>query len=353
MKGLRGFLALFGLSILGIALERVFPGSPWPFVARMGFVVAVMTIIIHVLAGHPQPEVTVDPPVAKRGGKAEVAVGFRGRVPGFYGVSLSTLGRMDGARRWEKLGRSEETFLVEDLPRGEHRIFARVSYQDPLGLFHRMTYGEGQGRIVVRPQTVDADPRALMALVPRPSGGAQPNLDAQEPAGARPYRPGDRLVRIHWPQTARTGEVRVKETWRRGPGGFLIVLDTRRSSYLTEEGFEQAVSVAASLSISGVRRAARLDLVAGKNHVSPDGSVESDFMDVLTLVRFGEVTELSVPSDLRGAPAIVVSGSTASQPGALETAMWVTTEPTGARGWLEVPDLPALSRMSRLGEWAL
>lgn len=65
--------------------------------------------------------------------------------------------------------------------------------------------------------------------------------------GVREYIPGDRLSRIHWNATARTGEWKSKEFEREALPRIVLVLDCEKSAYRTAEQFELAVSAAASL----------------------------------------------------------------------------------------------------------
>ncbi|MBB6736048.1 DUF58 domain-containing protein, partial [Cohnella zeiphila] len=63
----------------------------------------------------------------------------------------------------------------------------------------------------------------------------------------------DRLSRIHWNATARTGEWKSKEYEREALPRFVLVLDRRTASYSSGEQFELAVSAAASLLDLAVR----------------------------------------------------------------------------------------------------
>ena len=85
----------------------------------------------------------------------------------------------------------------------------------PLGLVgvQRTVLVTLPGPILIGPQPITPDnltlPRDVSAMeaADRPSGGAEAELFR----GARPYQPGDDLRRVHWPLTARSGEVMVRE----------------------------------------------------------------------------------------------------------------------------------------------
>lgn len=65
--------------------------------------------------------------------------------------------------------------------------------------------------------------------------------------GVREYIHGDRISRIHWSATAKTGQWKSKEFERESLPSMVLVLDRTQRHYATEEQFELAVSVAASL----------------------------------------------------------------------------------------------------------
>lgn len=72
---------------------------------------------------------------------------------------------------------------------------------------------------------------AALDAVPRPAGlvGLHPSRrpgEGTEIAGVRPYRPGDRLKRINWSVSARTGSLHVTSTWTDRDTEVVLLLDT-------------------------------------------------------------------------------------------------------------------------------
>nr|WP_243734913.1 DUF58 domain-containing protein [Paenibacillus turpanensis] len=65
--------------------------------------------------------------------------------------------------------------------------------------------------------------------------------------GVREYHYGDRLSRVHWNATARTGTWKSKEFEREALPRIVVILDREAASYESPEQFELAVSIAASL----------------------------------------------------------------------------------------------------------
>jgi uncharacterized protein (DUF58 family) len=74
----------------------------------------------------------------------------------------------------------------------------------------------------------------------------------------REYVPGDDPRMIHWPTTARTGTLMVREHVEVRRPEFTIVLDTADAAG-TPDDFEESVDVAASLAVHAI--AAGLDVV--------------------------------------------------------------------------------------------
>jgi uncharacterized protein (DUF58 family) len=87
--------------------------------------------------------------------------------------------------------------------------------------------------------------------------------------GVREYIYGDRLSRIHWNATAKTGTWKSKEFERESLPKTIIVLDRNLKHYKNKEHFELAVSVAASLLDYGSRK----DLALGLLSVGKDSNV--------------------------------------------------------------------------------
>lgn len=86
--------------------------------------------------------------------------------------------------------------------------------------------------------------------------------------GIREYIYGDRISRIHWNATAKTGTWKSKEFERESLPKIMVMLDRNRKAYPDAEQFELAVSVAASLFQYGIKKELALGLLsAGESHV--------------------------------------------------------------------------------------
>lgn len=103
-------------------------------------------------------------------------------------------------------------YPVTPLRRGMYRIERlRVEFSDPLGLYVRRLDAFATAELLAhphpRPAALTAPTRALLGTIERPSLLEDPTATR----GVRPWRPDDPLRRVHWPQTARTGEFMARE----------------------------------------------------------------------------------------------------------------------------------------------
>ncbi|OIH92953.1 MULTISPECIES: DUF58 domain-containing protein [unclassified Curtobacterium] len=154
----------------------------------------------------------------------------------------------------------------------------------------------------------------------------------------RPYRPGDPIRRVHWAQSARRGELHVRQTTQAQPPEAVIALDVRRESYQRlgrddlaelsdlggDQAFEHAVVVAASVARALAARTSRVVLVSDSpggstRHVGDAGGL-TDVLVGLADVRLRtdarDVTDV-LPEvrgrDVHGMTAVVTGACTVEQ----------------------------------------
>ena len=170
---------------------------------------------------------------------------------------------------------------------------------DPLGLFRLDTEPECTADLLVRPPIEQIRP--LLAgggRQPAPgrrTGSASPMTESDsELVGLRPYVRGDDVRRIHWRTSARLGEPHVVqvEPPTHSPGT-TVLLDQSHDS--TAEGFERAVSAAASVLVAAAAAGRSVRLLT---HNSDGSLVDSgrtpaenvgDLLDTLaTVTRMGD-----------------------------------------------------------------
>jgi uncharacterized protein (DUF58 family) len=103
------------------------------------------------------------------------------------------------------------------------------------------------------PHTRGDDPTAG---APRPAAVGNAGQDLY---GLRPYQVGDDLRRVHWPSTARTGDLMVRQLELPWQGRATVLVDVRAPVH-TDATFEAAVSAAASIVVASWRAGALVRL---------------------------------------------------------------------------------------------
>ena len=216
-------------------------------------------------------------PYIQEGTQLELALQVT--IPGFYPLSYvivrDYLKRHDGQQfmfedsflpAWRKGGIIE--YKSPQLKRGGYTFHKTecLTY-DVFGLFeHKGKFHSGTD-IVVQPQTIFL--RSWNSLFKSQQGmyaHAAASHSAKETTqlnGIREYLPGDRLSRVHWNATAKTGEWKSKAFEKESLPRIIIILDGHKDSYAGQgEAFELAVSVAASLLDSGLRSNTAMGLLS-------------------------------------------------------------------------------------------
>ena len=128
----------------------------------------------------------------------------------------------------------EVQYTVRSHTRGVHRIGRLgVRVRDPFGLTLRTAAVSGDAELVVLPKVVPLPQgRSLGSGIG--SEGSVPHMVAlhgEDDQTVREYRDGDDLRRIHWPATARTGELMVRQEDRPAKRRAVVVLDTRTAGH--------------------------------------------------------------------------------------------------------------------------
>ncbi|MFW5470280.1 DUF58 domain-containing protein [Knoellia sp. CPCC 206435] len=143
-------------------------------------------------------------------------------------------------------------YAVRAHSRGAHRLGPLgVRVQDPFGLTLRHTSISSHDELLVLPRVVGlANGRALgRGLGAEGSVPHRIALHGEDDQSIREYRDGDDLRRIHWPATARTGELMVRQEDRPAKRRATLLLDTRARSHGGKGpsgSLEWAVTLAAS-----------------------------------------------------------------------------------------------------------
>lgn len=155
-------------------------------------------------------------------------------------------------------GHGELSFQTPPLERGKY-VFSdtECASEDIFGLIeHRGTF-KASGEFRVLPRTVFIPYWQLYDRKSRLSGPqtalTRSRRETTQINGVRDYVYGDRLSRIHWNATAKTGNWKSKEFEHESVPKTILVLDAMAGSYPHGEAFELAVSTTASLLEYGTR----------------------------------------------------------------------------------------------------
>jgi uncharacterized protein (DUF58 family) len=160
-----------------------------------------------------------------------------------------------GARlRSPELAAGSSRVLGYRLPTGERGRLAvgpmRLVLTDPFGLARRTLPAAPAASVTVLPRLeAIAGVRGAAGIDDLVEHGRRPAAAAaatEDLAALRPYVVGDDLRRVHWRSSARHADLIVRQDEEHHQGLTTIWLDRRRGR-LDEDGFERAVSAAASL----------------------------------------------------------------------------------------------------------
>jgi uncharacterized protein (DUF58 family) len=148
--------------------------------------------------------------------------------------------------------RGEVVYETAPLKRGRYRFqTTECSTRDIFGLFEHNGQFEEALELQVLPRMIALRDWQLLRRSQR--GVFQHTFTSKwakettQIDGVREYIHGDRLSRVHWNATAKTGQWKSKEFEREALPRIVFVLDRNASAFRSADQFELAVSVAASL----------------------------------------------------------------------------------------------------------
>jgi uncharacterized protein (DUF58 family) len=251
----------------------------------------------------------------------------------------------------------EVQYTVRSHTRGVHRIGPLgIRVRDPFGLTLRTAAVSGDAELVVLPRVVPLPQgRSLGSGIG--SEGSIPHMVAlhgEDDQTVREYRDGDDLRRIHWPATARTGELMVRQEDRPAKRRAVIVLDTRTSGHAgsgRSSSLEWCVTTAASVTAHVVDAGYAVHLLTADRGADTGIHHDETLPDGLeTLARVGLGPDDGLRAVLHAANALTSQGglvvyvggpvgdddartlAALRQPGSAGAAMVVDTEAFGGRG---------------------
>jgi uncharacterized protein (DUF58 family) len=142
---------------------------------------------------------------------------------------------------------------------------ARTVRADPIGMVRRELDLAPTTELYVHPRTI-AIPSTSLGVVRDLEGTPTRDLTASDVSfhSLREYVPGDERRHIHWKSTAKTGTYMVRQFEETRRSHLVVALSLAMHDYLSEDEFELAVSVSASLGIRAIRDGRSLSVVVGE-----------------------------------------------------------------------------------------
>lgn len=206
---------------------------------------------------------------------------------------------------------SEELFAV---PTDRRAVVvagpARSVRGDRLGLFRRSVDWTDPVELFVHPRTTRLHPTAA-GLVRDLEGQVTKKITNSDISfhALRDYVPGDDVRYVHWRSSARTGQLMVRQFEETRRSRLTVLLSSNSAYYESDDDYELAVSVAASVGVQVVRDGSSIDIVSEGMRVrthTPQVLLD-DFCRLEPLQRDEDARTFAREATLRlGDPSVVV-----------------------------------------------
>jgi len=180
------------------------------------------------------------------------------------------------------------TYQLPPLRRGVYKLGPlSVRVSDPFGLAEAEHRSAGEATLVVYPR-FEVLPYGSLSLGDRPSLGRARRARGSEPDSflLRRYVPGDDLRRVHWPTTARVGELTLRQDEPKvADDRVAVVVDLRTNAALhpavTDETLETVLESAATACSGWIRSGCEVRLLTSGGYDSGPGSGPNHFAAIL------------------------------------------------------------------------
>lgn len=328
-------VAALGIATLGLARW-------WGYVEALAITVAcglvlVMATPFLLYPGRVSGRLRLAPPRGVAGGQvtARTVVDNRGVLP-FWSPGLMV--PLHGVTRQVDLpvvaprGSREAAIVVPTPRRGVYTLGPVQAWRtDPLGLLRRRLTLVAERELYVLPRTVALE-SFEWGLVPDPDGVPSDRVSMSDLSfhGLREYVPGDELRHVHWKSSARAGQLLVRQYHDSRRSRATFVLDVDPAAYDSDDDFELAVSVLASLLARAGQDAFDLSLVAGRDrhdHATTDDLLAACCRVQPSAVPLGEALAAARAASHDGGMAMLVSGARLGVEGAAAALRSVGEEP--------------------------
>ncbi len=167
---------------------------------------------------------------------------------------------------------------------------ARVHATEPFGMVERTWRASGSDDLIVRPPIISLDPPLRPTARSGDSDTANSGISAagEVDITVREHRDGDDLRRVHWPSTARRGQLMVRRDERPNDLRVVVVLDTRQVGHAGRgrgASLEWAVTAAAAVAALGAHTRHGVTLITDEV-VDAAGDID-EALDRLALIEPG------------------------------------------------------------------
>ena len=329
MRALRSILTTRGRAFMGSGITLALAGIIFGFrdLTRFGVLLVALPVISSILVRTRKTRMRIE----RHTHPERISVGQDAHVTlSFENVSTSTTPIFLAEERLDYVLGDRPRFVVGRIPpgrvraidyavrshlRGRHHLGPLgVQVQDPFGLANRNAVLPGTADLVVlpavHPLSSNRQPSSGVG-----SEGEQAHLIAlhgEDDVTIREYRDGDDLRRIHWPATARTGDLMVRQEDRPAQRRAVVMIDPRPSAHGgtgATSSFEWAVTAAASVAVHLCESGYAVHLVCAET-VESSRAAETmtvdEILDVLAVASMRDDT--GEDEILRAAQALAAAG---------------------------------------------
>lgn len=291
-----------------------------------GAVLLMAVAVAFVYVKTAQPAVTIvrrlNPSHVHEGDKAHVEVTIENRGPrALANVTLEdTVGALGSAEfgvGWIPKTKTVTTeYEIVCRPRGSYRVGPlSIKLADPVGLASSTTPAGMVDRLVVFPAVEDLRGFPM-------TRGKDPSMQASRPEHSqrggedfytlREYVLGDDLRYVHWPSSAKTDELMIRQLETPWQSRALVMVDLRERAYENHECFEKAVKGAASVVRHLARSGFDAELWAGGTSSIGVDRYREAMEQLATVERVDRLDLRSVAARLqrtgRGGALVIVTG---------------------------------------------
>ncbi len=329
MGTLRGLLTTRGRAFVAAGVTLALAGVLFGFrdLTRFGVLLIALPYISGLLVRRGKTRIRIERHISPD----RITVGQDAHVSlAFENVSTTTTPVFLAEERLDDVLGDRPRFIVGRIPPGRVRVIdyavrshlrgrhhlgpLGVQVQDPFGLATRNAVLEGAADLVILPQIHP------LSSARQPSSGMGSEgelahliaLHGEDDVTIREYRDGDDLRRIHWPATARTGDLMVRQEDRPAQRRAVLLLDSRSSAHGGSGptgSHEWAVSACASIAAHLCESGYAVHLVCPETVESGRASETMQLDDILDVLA---VTTLRTESTddllLRAAQGLAAAG---------------------------------------------